>query len=188
MAEIATSLPATARRTRWRWFLALGVALLLLGLAGAGATTFLQLTSVILFGPMLLASSFSQVFTAYFTEQGRESVLHFVAAGLEALLGFIIMAHPLQDEVSLIALIAVFLMVGGLLRLARALVTHGHGRAWVVMTGVMALLLGLSLWLGWPFAELWFVGLCIALDFVCHGASWSVRAWAESKHLQSPAS
>jgi hypothetical protein len=52
------------------WFLALGVLLLLLGLAGAGATTLLELTSALLFGPLLLASSFVQLMTTFLAEQG----------------------------------------------------------------------------------------------------------------------
>ena len=38
----------------WKWCLALGIVLLILGIAGAGATTLLEFSSVLIFGPMLL--------------------------------------------------------------------------------------------------------------------------------------
>jgi uncharacterized membrane protein HdeD (DUF308 family) len=159
--------------------LALGVLLLLLGLAGAGATTLLQATSLLVFGPMLLASSVLQILMAFFGEEGKESLLHFLAAAPEAALAFLIMAHPLLGITDLVVLVAILLMVSGLVRLARSLVTHSSRRGWTVMAGAAALLLGICVWLRLPVSGLRFVGLCIAIDFVCHGVSWSALALAE---------
>jgi uncharacterized membrane protein HdeD (DUF308 family) len=162
----------------------MGVGLLLLGLTGAGAATLLQLTSLLVFGPLLLTSSIIQLLTAFFAGKGKDNVLHMIAAGLEAVLGFFIMANPPQNVNSLIAAIAIFLIVAGLVRLARSLTMQARGRVWIVLTGVLALLLGMSVWIGWPFGELWFVGLCIALDFLCHGMCWSALALTERTPLQ----
>jgi membrane protein HdeD len=136
------------------------------------------------FGPLLLSSSIIQLLTAFFAGKGKETVLHMIAAGLEAVLGFFIMANPLQNVVSIIALIAIFLIVAGLVRLGRSLAVQSHRRAWVVLTGAVALLLGISVWVGWPFGGLWFVGLCIAVDFLCHAISSSALALAERKPLE----
>jgi uncharacterized membrane protein HdeD (DUF308 family) len=184
MAQLTTAPPQKEHSVRWKWFLVLGVGLLLLGLSGAGASTLLELTSLLLFGPLLLASSLIQFLTAFFAGKGKENLLHMIAAGLEAILGFFIMANPLHNVASLIALIAIFLIVAGLVRLARSLAMRSRGRTWVVLTGVVALLLGISVWMGWPVDKPWFVGLCIALDFLCHGVSWSALALAERKPLE----
>src|SRR5207237_8185693 len=109
----------------------------------------------------------------------------FCRRGLEAVLGFVIMVHPPQSLGGLVALIAVFLIVSGLVRLARVLVTRSPGRPWTVMTGAVALLLGISVWIGWPVGKLWFVGICIAIDFICHGVSWSALALAERTPLET---
>jgi uncharacterized membrane protein HdeD (DUF308 family) len=150
--------------------------------------TLLDLTFSLLFGPLLLASSLFQFLTAAFAEERTEKRLHFVAAGLEMVLGFLIMANPPQTIIGLIALIAIFLMVIGLVRLARALTMQSRGRVWAVMTGVIALLLGISVWFGGNAAKLGFVGLCLAADFLCHGVSWSALALAERKPIQAPVS
>jgi uncharacterized membrane protein HdeD (DUF308 family) len=47
-------------------------------------------------------------------------------------------------------------------------------------TGLAALLLGICVWLRLSVSKLWSVGLCIALDFICQGLSWSAIALAES--------
>jgi uncharacterized membrane protein HdeD (DUF308 family) len=184
MTELATSSQAPDYRGRWKWFLALALLLLVFGIAGVSISTLLEMTSVLVFGPMLLASSLFQFLTAIFAEKPKERLLHFAAAGLEAILGFFIMTNPLQRMVSLISLIAIFLMVSGLVRLARSLETRARGRGWTLMAGVVALLLGICVWTGWPVAKPWFVGLCIAIDFICHGVSWSALALAERKPLQ----
>jgi carbon storage regulator CsrA len=188
MTEITSSPQGTDHRARWAWFLALGVVLLLLGLAGAGASTLLELTSLLVFGPMLLASSFIQILAAFFAEKGKEAFLHLVAASLEAMLGFLIMLHPGLVVTDLVVVIAIFLMVGGLVRVVRSLVTHSPGRGWTFMAGVAALFLGACVWLRLPVSQLWFVGLCLAIDYLCHGGSWFAIALAESKPLQAPAS
>src|SRR5262249_44612504 len=93
-----------------------------------------------------------------------------------------------QRVVGLLVVVVIFLVVGGLARLARLLAAQSRARAWTVMTGVIALLLGISVWIGWPDGKLWFVGLCIAVDILCHGLSWSALALAERKALQEPVS
>jgi uncharacterized membrane protein HdeD (DUF308 family) len=184
MTELTTSPQGTAHRARWKWFLTLGVLLLLLGLAGAGATTLLKLTSLLVFGPLLLASGIIQVLIAFLSEKGKDFLLHLLAAGVEAMLGYLIIAFPLQGVTDLAILIAIFLMVNGSVRLACSLLTPSSGRNRIFMAGVAGLLLGVCIWLRLPVSYLWFVGLCIAVDFICHGVSWSAIALAERKPLQ----
>lgn len=182
------TIPQTsAHETAWKSFLALGVCLLLLGISGLTIAGVLELTSVLVFGPLLLVSSLVQLLTAFFTENGKESRLHFAAAGLEALLGFFIMANPLQQVIGLVALIGMFLVVIGIIRLARSLLTESRGRGWTVLAGVVSVLLGICIWTGWPDSRLWFVGVCLAIDFICHGVSWSALALTARKPQGPPA-
>jgi uncharacterized membrane protein HdeD (DUF308 family) len=102
------------------------------------------------FGPLLLVSSLIQCLTVYFAEKGKESLLHLATACLEAVLSFLIMAQPLLIVPNLVVLIAIFLVLGGLLRLTRSLATRSRGRAWIAMSGVIALLMGIAVWIAWP--------------------------------------
>lgn len=183
MTDPTVSVADSRRPARWKWYLALGVLLLLLGLAGSGATAFLELSSLLLFGPLLLASSLFQFLIAFFSDEGRERYLHLVAAAPEAVLGFLIMVHPLVVVTDLIVLVAILLMVAGGARLIRALATHTPGRSWTAVAGVAALILGVCVWLKLPVNKLWLVGLFIAIDFVCHGASWMAIALLQKKPL-----
>jgi uncharacterized membrane protein HdeD (DUF308 family) len=138
-----------------------------------------ELASFFIFGPLLLASSLFQFLTALYAEKGKKRLLHIAAAGLEGIFGFWVMAHPRENLAGLLALVAAFLVAGGLARLARSLTMRPHVRAWTIGTGVVALLLGISVWIEWPATSLWIVGLFLGVDFVCHGISWSIIALAE---------
>lgn len=129
-------------------------------------------------------SSFSSPFFAQ--EEKKESRLHFAAAVVEMILGFLLMAYPPDRVLQLIVLVAICLIVSGLLRLGRSLANTSRGRTWAIMTGIVALLLGISLWIGGPVARLWIIGLCIAIDFLVHGVSWSAVALAERRRLHMP--
>ena len=188
MKEITATPQEIAHPARWKWFLALGVLLVLLGLAAAGATTLLKLTSLVLFSPLLFASGIIQMVIALFSERGKDFLLHLLAGGIEATFGYLIIAYPVEGVADVAMLVAIFLTVSGLVRLARAVVTHSPGRVWTFMAAGGALILGVCIWLKLPVTGLWFVGLCIALDFVCHGVSWSAVALAERKPLDPLAS
>jgi uncharacterized membrane protein HdeD (DUF308 family) len=188
MSEPITSPETPGHRSRWRWFLVAGLVLLVLGVIGIGATALIERATILLFGPLLLASSFVQVLTGLFAGRGKERLLHYVAAGPEAILGFFIMARPVEGLGTLIAVIAILLMLSGLARLVWSWELTSRHRVWAILAGVIALLLGISIWVGPRSASLWFVGLCLAIDFLCHGASWSAMSLAEQKRQQTQAS
>ena len=169
-----------------KWFLALGVLLILLGVAGFSATL-MKWAALLVLGPMLLASAFLQVFIVIAARRWQDSVLHLAASGVEALLGFFIMTGPLRGSVNLIEVAGILFLVIGVLRLARSR-EQARGRGWTIFAGVIALLLGTCVWIRWPIPELWLVGLCIAIDFVCHGVSWSGFALSEQEESRSKVS
>lgn len=158
--------------------------MVMLGLAGAGATTLMDLGSFLIFGPLLLASSVLQLAIAMFAEKGTDRLLHLGSAGLEAFLGFFIMAHPHIVIADLVTLTAAALIISGLLRLARFVAQRSPSRGWIVLTGSVALVLGICVWLRVPVSGLWFVGLCIALDFICHGITWAAIGLLQGRPLE----
>jgi uncharacterized membrane protein HdeD (DUF308 family) len=176
----SSRLPSAAR---WKWLAALGLVLLLLGVAGVSLSLLLDLTSLLVFGPLLVASGIAQGLVGFIAVRGRESLLHLLAGGIEGGLGLWLLNAPPDTAGSLVALIATVLIVGGLIRLGRWVVTRDRGRAWILLTGVLALLLALAVWVGGAAVQWWFVGMCLAVDFLCHGASWSLVALAERKPL-----
>ena len=188
MSTMTTS-PHSIDSGRWKWFLALATLLFLLGIASAGAAAFLEVTSVLLFGPLVLTSSMMQLLTAMFAEKRDETWLHFAAACAELVLGIAIMAWPPQNVVGLVTLVAFCLVVIGLMRLAHSLAMHSRHQGWIIVTGAVALLLGILIgvceWLHLPLRGTSLIAVCLAVDFLCHGASWAAVALVERKPVQA---
>jgi uncharacterized membrane protein HdeD (DUF308 family) len=181
MTTLTASPPATGPLGRWKWFLALGAILIVLGTAAIGSVTVLELTSLLVFGPLLLTSSAMQLLTAFMGEKGYERLLHYGAAALETFLGCFVMGHPFESVTSLVAVVAIIFVVIGLARLARSMAARSRGRAWAFLTAAVAMLVGFCLWIGQPADPFWFVGTCVAVDLFFHGVSWSALALTQRR-------
>ncbi len=172
-------------RQRWAWFLALGLALVLVGALALGFTA-VQLVSVLILGPILIVNSILQGILASLTRPGRSRWLHMGSALLSAVLGFLVMAFPADAVTDLALLLAAFLVVAGMQRLLQALVPGWPTCGWMLVAGVLALALAACSCLQGPTWGLGLITLCVALDFVCHGASWTWFSLAGRGTLESP--
>lgn len=163
-------------RRHWGWHLALGTLLLVLGLVAIAYAVTTSLVSVLFFGWMLVVSGVVQGILAFRVQHWSGFFLHLLAALLEIIVGVLVISGPTQAAVGLTLLLAAYLLVGGLFRTLTALVVTLPGAGWTVLGGVISFLLGLAIWRQWPFSGLWFIGTCIGVDLVLHGAAWIVFA------------
>jgi uncharacterized membrane protein HdeD (DUF308 family) len=86
--------------------------------------------------------------------------------------GFMIVANPEISAISLTLLIALFLIFGGIFKIAVAITGRYQHWAWLLLYGVVTLALGISIWRQWPLSGLWVVGLFVGIDMVLNG--WSL--------------
>ena len=49
-------------------------------------------------------------------------------------------------------------------------------RFWPIVSGIVSLLLGLLLWLHWPWSGLWFIGLAIGIELIFRGWTFFMLA------------
>lgn len=180
MAESATTPRASRTSNRWKWFLVLGVVLLILGATGVSMASLVKLASLLVFAPLVMASGIMHILAAFFAQERKETLLQLGAAALHLILGFLILAYPLQATIDLTALLAILLIVGGLLRLVWAFAIRARIWLWLVVAGVGALILGVCVWTR-PLTGLWFVGLCLAIDIILHGISSTLLGLEERK-------
>jgi uncharacterized membrane protein HdeD (DUF308 family) len=74
------------------------------------------------------------------------------------------------------------------LMLAAALVVGGvverfPSWSWVLANGVLTVLLGVAIWQQWPASGLWVIGICVGIDLIVNGVTWSVLAFGLWKGL-----
>ena len=73
-------------------------------------------------------------------------------------------------------IIAIFLIVGGALRIVHSLSEPGPARGTVFLGGAVSLLLGLSVYRQWPVSGLWVIGLFIGVEMLLSGWTWIMLA------------
>lgn len=160
-------------RKNWGWFLALGAALVVLGIVALGASVTTTLAGVFFVGWLLIVGGALETAHAFWREIGWGGFfINLLTGVLHIVVGFLLVANPAAGAIALTLLIALFLMFGGLFRIAVALAVRFHNRVWLLLHGGVNLLLGLLIWLQWPLSGLWVIGLFIGIDLLLHG--WSL--------------
>jgi len=154
------------------WFLGLGVVLAVLGAIAVVAAFAATLATVFLFGVLLLIAGMFQAVQAFLAARWKGFFWHLLLGLLYALLGAILLADPVEGAIGLTLLLAAFFVVGGVLRIVLAVQRRGQVQTgWFLFGGILDLLLGLLIWIGWPATGMWVIGLFLGIELLFAGLS-----------------
>jgi uncharacterized membrane protein HdeD (DUF308 family) len=156
----------------WGWFVALGVLLIIVGTMAIGASMMATLATVLVFGTLLLIGGGMQVVGAFFSRQWRGFFLGVLTGLLYLIVGMLMVSNPLEAAAGLTLVAAVFLMIGGTVRIVVALSERFESWGWVLLHGVITAALGVLIWRQWPVSGLWAIGLFVGIEMLFSGWSW----------------
>ncbi len=162
-------------QAKWGWFVGLGVVLLILGIIAFGNLVIATVASVFLVGWLMLVAGVVEIIHAFGVKTWGRFFYLLLSGLLYAVAGFLAFDNPLLASAILTFLLAIALIASGVLR---AWVGFGHrperGWGWIVAAGVISVLAGLVIAMGWPVNSLWVLGLFLAIDLIFQG--WSFIA------------
>jgi uncharacterized membrane protein HdeD (DUF308 family) len=158
-----------ALRDQWWCFLILGIALVLLGATAVGSSFAASVTIVVLFGFLLLAGGVIQVVSSFWAGKWSGMLLHLLIGLLYSIVGFMIIDAPVENTLLITKVIAIFLIVSGIFRIAAALVQRFPDWGWVLLNGGVTLLLGLLINRQWPTSGFWVIGLFVGIEMIFNG-------------------
>ncbi|MGK6315386.1 HdeD family acid-resistance protein [Neorhizobium sp. DT-125] len=164
-------------RDKWGWFLALGILLLVFGIIAFANLFVATVASVFYIGMMMLIGGVAYLVHA-FQVKGWEQILFWALSGvLYTIAGLLAFWNPALTAVVLTFLMAVALVVAGIFRLWIGFKMRPmKGAGWVIVGGVVTILAGLIIAIGWPVNSLWILGLFLAIDLIMQG--WALIAVA----------
>jgi uncharacterized membrane protein HdeD (DUF308 family) len=165
-------------KREWYWFLILGVALVVIGTLAIGSAVITTLATVSVFGLLILAAGIAQVVTAFWSPRWSGVVLQLLFGLLYIVVGFMLVDEPIQGAVGLTLLLAVFLITGGLFRIAAALLMRFRNWGWSLLNGALSLLLGVIVWkyLLLEKGYLWVIGVFVGVEMIFAGWTWIMFA------------
>lgn len=169
-------LPVAGLRSRWGWFAALGVALIALGTVALLNTLVATIASIWTIAAMMLVGAALQIAHAFGVKTWSSFFLWLLAGVVYALGGIAALANPLLASAILTLLLAGFLIAGGVMRVMAGLRAKAdRSWGWIVFSGVVTLIAGAVIALGWPVSSLWVLGTFLAADLILQG--WATLAF-----------
>lgn len=161
----------TVRRNRG-WLTALGILLIVLGVVSIASAFLATLAGVLLFAVLLLFAGVAQLGHAL-SERDDHFGWNFASGLLYLVAGGLLVLDPVSGAVGLTLLLAVFFFFLGALRLSlaqRVRSLHGSSGT-LVLTGILDLVLGGLIVLGWPAISAWVIGLFLGIELLSAGIS-----------------
>jgi len=157
---------------RWGWYLALGIALVILGVIAFFLVPAATLATVLVLGWLMVISGVIECVYAFRVRGWGGVFLHLVGGILGVLVGLLVVTHPIAGALAWTLLFASFFTVIGIFRIVAAAKLKFPLWGWAVFDGVVTTLLGLVLWLSWPWSGLWFLGFALGVSLILRGWSY----------------
>ena len=173
MSKISDVFAAEIAEVRkfWVWFLLIGILLMVLGatciVKAQTATTF----SILVLGWILMISGVFWLINSFLAIASPMFFLFLLSALIRGGIGYLLIRHPNAGAEGVTMLLAVLFIVGGLFRTAGASVIKFPWWGWTVLSGIVAVVLGVYLLANWPVASTFFVGIVIGVDLLFDGGA-----------------
>ncbi|MER5871990.1 HdeD family acid-resistance protein [Streptomyces sp. NPDC002044] len=149
----------------------LGVILVLAGLVGLVYTGVATLTSMFLFGWLLLIGGVVGLLQAVQSRASNYFWLAVIVAAINIAAGFVILRRPEASAEALTMFAALLLLTGGLFRLVGSLVVRGSNFGLALVQGAFGVLLGILILSNWPGNSLYVIGTFFSLALLFDGLS-----------------
>lgn len=157
----------------WKWLLGLGVLLVVLGLALIAAPVVGTLAVAVVIGWFLIIGGIAQIVHAFMEQRWSGFLLELLSGILYGAVGLLLLVYPLAGAKALTLLLAAFLAIEGVFRIAMALrVRPARGWGWLLAGGAVTLVLAILIWMEWPSSALWVIGLLVGINLLFTG--WSL--------------
>jgi uncharacterized membrane protein HdeD (DUF308 family) len=169
-ASASKSRDGTADLSRsFGWLAVLGVILVLAGLVGLVYTGLATLTTMVLFGWLLLIGGVVGLLHAVQARASNFFWLGVVVAALNIAAGVVIISKPEAAAEALTMFAALLFLTGGVFRLVGSMVVRGPQFGWSLVQGAFDLLLGILVLASWPSSSKYVIGTFFSLALLFDG-------------------
>ncbi|MFF5503910.1 HdeD family acid-resistance protein [Streptomyces roseolus] len=151
------------------WLAALGVILVICGVVGLVYTGLATLTSMWLFGWLLLVGGLVGLVQAYASRGTGAFWLAAVVAAVNLAAGCVVLRHPEGTAEALTMFAALLFLTGGVFRLVGSVVTRGPQFGWTLLQGAFGVLLGVLVLFDWPDSSRYVIGCFFSLALLFDG-------------------
>jgi uncharacterized membrane protein HdeD (DUF308 family) len=176
-AAIAAARKAIA--DNWGWFLTIGIVLVLAGIAAIAFPLLSTIAAKIALGWIFLVSGVLLLVHAFSIQQWRGFLLGLLVGLLYVVAGGWLAFFPFAGIVTLTILLAALFLAEGVLEVVMAVRVRPHeGWVWLLLSGLVAVAVGVLIAYELPSSATWAIGLLAGLNLLSTGVSFVLLALA----------
>ncbi len=187
-AEVDAAIAEAKRQitANWGWFLALGILLILAGIAAIAFPLLSTIAAKIALGWIFLAGGVILVIHAFSASGWRGFLWSLLIGLLYLVVGGYLAFFPLTGIITLTLLLAALFLVEGVLEVIMAFRVRPHeGWGWVLLSGLIAIAVGVLITLELPSSAAWAIGLLAGINLISTGWGFVILSLAGRRAGQS---
>lgn len=160
-------------RSKWGWFVAFGALTAALGVATLGYLVVAgTIASVYLIAIAMIVAGGAEIGLGLNARTWGRTAVWILVGLLYIVAGAFALAQPLLAAAGYTLLIGVALVVVGGARIVAALRLDHGPKGLLVLSGIVAILLGAMIVASWPASSLFVLGTFLGIDLLFYGISW----------------
>lgn len=168
---------------RWAWFVILGAGLLVLGVFACAHLFVTTWVSVLYIGAMMFIGGIGQIVLSIRVRKWGWFFFWSLSGLLYTAAGLMAFYNPMLAAQVLTLLLASSIALSGCIRIAVGFGTSpAEGWTWLVVSGVLGLIAGMIIFMGWPVSSLLLLGMLLAFDLIFQGVGALVFGIALKSH------
>jgi uncharacterized membrane protein HdeD (DUF308 family) len=163
----------------WGWFLALGILLVLAGVAAILFPLVSTIATKIALGWIFLVSGALLIIHAFSSQQWRGFIWGLLLGVLYVIAGGWLAFFPFTGIITLTLILAALFLAEGVLEVIMAVRVRPHeGWGWLVLSGLIAIAVGVLIAAELPSSAVWAIGLLTGINLLSSGISFVLLALA----------
>ena len=163
--QLLEGLKSRAGTARW-----VGLALIVAGVLSMAAPLVSGLSVMLVIGVLMLVTGVSTGLLAFGVGAFGRGLWLLLLALLMVAAGWLIVSRPVEALASVTLFLAFYFFLSGFVEIAAGLGAAGApGRGWMIVSGIVTVLLGVSLWRNFPASAAVAVGVLFGLRMLFHG-------------------
>jgi uncharacterized membrane protein HdeD (DUF308 family) len=166
-------------RKNWGWFLGLGIVFLIGGVFAIAMPFIAGLAVTVMFSIVLAWLGIMQLIQAFGMKSWGGFIWQLIIGLVLLAGGVIIWLNPILGIAWLTIVIAAVFIVKGVFQVILAFQVRPHGGwGWMLTAGILAIIVGLIIWLNWPISTVWAPGTLAGISLIFTGWSYIMISMA----------
>ena len=167
IASLATGMVTKDRKR----LMGYGILSIIFGFIGLYMSTVMTMTTILILGIFMIVVGVVFLVEAFSSPDWQGKLINLGLSILYIGAGTVTVVNPVATAVWFTLFLAIFLAMIGILRIIMAFQIKSRTRAWawVAFGGMLNILLGVLVYMGWPESGLWVIGMFISIELIIHG-------------------